>query len=170
MAMAAIARNLLQALARARARLRLRLRADSPIVSLFARLRALRLDHELAEGVAPWRSAVHAARALQVTSDRKRLRLARTLERLVAEADIGPAADARPAPRIGPCCEQILLARGDILALADRLRAPVSIDAGVAVQLRRLVSDGAGPLYTQRAPRTLRATLDPLLDALDVPD
>jgi hypothetical protein len=168
--MGAHAPHLWRSLGFAPARTALRLRPGSPFAALFARVRALRLDQELADGVAPWHSCVHAARALQVTSDRARNRLAQSLERLIGEAEAGSGHDTPLSARVGPCHQQIVLARDEMLLLVDRLRTPAPIDAGAAVRLRRLLHDGAGPFYKPCGPLALRESLDSLVDALGVPD
>ena len=137
---------------------------------LLARLRAPWLDRELARGVESWRSRVHAARALQVTSDRHRKALAEWLERLVATADAAPPPVSRLSARVTPCAEQIFLARYEMQALAAHLRAPVPIDAGAAVRLRLVLADGSGPCYRRTSPLALRDALVALDAALDVPD
>src|ERR1019366_4451743 len=84
------------------------------MVWLLARLRALWLDRQLAAGVVPWHSKVHAARSLQLTSDRSRRALARSLEHLVEQAD-GPPVHWRSAA-VPPCRPQVSEARPVILA------------------------------------------------------
>lgn len=136
--------------------------------SVWARFRGPALDRQLAVGVEPWRSPLHATRARQLTSDRNRRRLARSLERLVEEADSPPrrglTATVPPAPF------RVREARPEILTLSSRLRGngPVA-PRGIAV-LKDLLSDGGGPFYTQGDPETLKRrlrTIDGFLDALD---
>src|ERR1019366_510356 len=57
-------------------------------VRLLAHLRALRLDRQLAAGVVPWHSKLHAVRSLQLTSDRSPRALACSLEHLVERAEM----------------------------------------------------------------------------------
>jgi hypothetical protein len=59
--------------------------------SIHARLRAPSLDRRLATGTPPWESPLLAARALQLTSRRRRRSLARSLERLVERAEQAPS-------------------------------------------------------------------------------
>ena len=115
-------------------------------VWLLAHLRALWLDRQLAAGVVPWHSKLHAARSLQLTSDRSRRALACSLEHLVEHAD-GPPVHWRSAA-VPPCRPQVSEARPVILAIAARLRATAPVDARGMARLRLLLTDGAGPCYT----------------------
>jgi len=73
---------------------------------LLARLRAPWLDRQLAAGTVTWRSESHAARALQLSSDRRRRALARSLERLVTDAHQPPTPVKTAAILV--CREQVL--------------------------------------------------------------
>jgi hypothetical protein len=137
------------------------------LLSLAARLRGAGLDRQLAVGVEPWRSPLHATRARQLTSHRNRRRLARSLERLIEEAESprhGLTAVVPPAPA------RVREARPQMLTLSARLRGDRPVAArGIAV-LKDLLSDGGGPFYTPGDPETLRRRLravDGYLDALD---
>jgi hypothetical protein len=135
---------------------------------LLARLRAPWLDRQLADGVATWASPTHAARALQLTNDRSRGALARSLERLVEHTD-------RSSPRFGsavvpPCREQVRGALPLILDIASRLRAPGPVDAPGIARLRALLSDGIGPCYTPGDPDALTIALQTASQWLDVQD
>ena len=138
-------------------------------VWLLAHLRALWLDRQLAAGVVPWHSKLHAVRSLQLTSDRSRRTLARSLEHLVEHAD-GPPVQRRSAAVL-PCRPQVSEARPVILTIAARLRAPVPVDARGVARLRLLLTDGAGPCYTPSGrPDALAVelqTVDRWLDAAD---
>ena len=134
---------------------------------LLAHVRAPWLDRELAAGTASWRSRAHAARALQLTNDRGRRALARSLERLVEDAERRLPARSSVVP---PCREQVREARPLILAIAARLRANTPVDASGVVLLRALLSDGTGPCYAPSHPETLLVALrniSPRLEALD---
>jgi hypothetical protein len=137
-------------------------------VRLLAHLRALRLDRQLAAGVVPWHSKLHAVRSLQLTSDRSRRALACSLEHLVEHAD-GPPVHWRSA--VPPCRPQVSEARPVILAIAARLRATAPVDARGMARLRLLLTDGAGPCYTPSVrPDALAVelqTVDRWLDAAD---
>ena len=89
----------------ARPRWRLRRKRD-PLAAALGRLLAWRLDRQLAAGAASWRSRAHAARALQLTSARRRRMLATGLSRILDEAFAPPI-----SPRLGavvtPCGTQV---------------------------------------------------------------
>ena len=114
---------------------------------LRARLHAPSLDRELASGIAPWRSPLHAARALQLTGDRNRRGLAQSLERLVEHAQ-QPRSQCRGAV-VYPCREQVLEALPPLLTVAGRLRSGDPIDARGIARLNILLSDGSGPCYVR---------------------
>ncbi|MGX9792017.1 hypothetical protein [Mycobacterium sp. MMS18-G62] len=111
---------------------------------LVAWLRAAELDHQLALGVpAPAGSAlaVHQAR---LTSTAEREAVARTLRRAVQDADAG----AVPlSPRIPVHANNIAGAAGLIEKITLRLHSPRPVSARGMARLRRLLSDGSGPLY-----------------------
>ncbi len=143
-------------LRRPRARLR---------VSALARLRGPALDSQFARGVETWRSSTHAARALQLTSDRSRSSLARALERLLKEA-ARPAALRRGGP-VPICRSQVLEAESALRAIADRLRSRAPVDAHGIAGLLELLRDGCGPIYVRVPPGVLIARLQSLLAHLD---
>ena len=135
---------------------------------LLARLRAPWLDRQLAAGIAPWRSPTHAARALQLTSARTRKALARSLERLVEQAE-EPPTPARSAV-IEPCRPQVREARPILLTMAFRLRAGTPVDARGMARLKLLLSDGVGPCYAPSRPDALVIELQTVSQWLDVRD
>jgi hypothetical protein len=139
-----------------------------PFASMVARLRAPSLDQQLALGVEPWRSSIHAARARQLTSDRARRKLGRSLERLIEEAEAPP--QRRFGVAVPLAREGVREARPLLLTLASRLRdnAPVA-PRGVAA-LKDLLTNGAGPFYTDGYPETLGNRLQAIDFWLDVPD
>jgi hypothetical protein len=133
---------------------------------IFARLRAPSLDRELTAGCASWRSPTHAARALQLTSERHRRGLARSLEHLIEHAEkptVGFLSAAVP-----PCREHVREAMPQILAISSRLRSGEPLDARGVARLRALLSDGAGPCYTRSQPDALALALQTVSESLDV--
>ena len=140
-------------------------------VRLLAHLRALWLDRQLAAGVVPWHSKVHAVRSLQLTSDRSRRALARSLEHLIEHAEMSRSQLGGGSAVVIPCREQVREARPVILATAARLRASAPVDARGMARLRLLLTDGTGPCYTPSGrPDALAVelqTVDRWLDAAD---
>jgi hypothetical protein len=132
-----------------------------------AHLHAPALDRELASGIAPWRSRQHAARALQLTRERNRRGLARSLERLLEHADQPPTAFRGAV--IPPCREQVMQARPVLLGIAGRLRSGGPIDARGIARLRRLLSDGNGPCYVKIQGNALTNALQEISQWLAVP-
>jgi len=132
-----------------------------------ARLHAPSLDRELASGIAPWRSPLHAARALVLTSERNRRGLARSLERLVEQAQ-HPRSHYRGAV-IYPCREQVIEALPALLIIAGRLRSAGPIDARGMARLNILLSDGSGPCYVRIRRNALNDALQEISQWLAVP-
>jgi hypothetical protein len=141
-------------------------RRHQPIAWLLAHLRAPWIDLELASGVPAWKSPTHAARALQLTSDRNRRMLAVGLERLVEDAE-RPASDFRHTAVIRPCREQVRAALPQILAVGLRLRDRAPMDARGVAGLRVLLTDGAGPCYAGIHPDALKDALQTISQWLD---
>ncbi|MBV9047787.1 MAG: hypothetical protein JOY58_05940 [Solirubrobacterales bacterium] len=125
---------------------------------LIAHLRAPRIDRDLATGVAPWQSRSHAARSLQLTTARSRRALARSLERVLKDAEQPSPAFLSAA--IVPCREQVYPARTLIGELAVRLRSRRPVAARGVAELRALLSDGAGPCYVSSDPQALTRALE----------
>jgi hypothetical protein len=136
------------------------------VVWLLARLRASRLERQLAAGVLPWASEFHAARAVQLTGERHRRGLARSLESLVEQAE-------DPTPRfmsavIPPCREQVREALPLILEVASRLHSGEPVDARGVARLHTLLADGGGPCYTASRPDALSVALRSVSASLDI--
>jgi hypothetical protein len=141
-------------------------RPPRTMTSLVARMRGSRLDRELARGVAPWRSPTHAARSLQLTGPRSRVFLARSLESLIARAELSRR-DLIGSAVVPPSREQVYGALAQILAVAGRLRDSSPVRARGAAALRILLSDGAGPCYRRGQRDELARALDEVARWLD---
>ena len=143
-------------------------RSRHPLAPLLARLRAPWLNRQLAAGVEPWRSPVHAARARKLTGDRTRRMLARGLERLVEQAE-----EPRSVPRVAaiqPWRPGVREARPLMLTLASRLRGSAPVAPRGIAALKDLLTDSAGPVYTLGDPTTLKRQLEVIDQWLDVQD
>jgi len=102
------------------------------------------LDRDLADGADPRSEPQLAYRARRLTTRRSRDRIARGIERAVAEAE-RPWNGMRAAVPVQR--RTVLGARPTLLALVRALRSPAPVAAqGVALALR-LLTDGGGPLY-----------------------
>jgi hypothetical protein len=144
-------------------------RRYQPAAWLLARVRAPWIDRELAQGVAPWRSPAHAARALQLTTTRQRRALAAGLERMVEHAE-RPASPCRITTVIPPCREQVREALPLISAITSRLRDGAPLDPRGVARLKAVITNGAGPCYTRSHVDALNDALVPVSQWLDAPD
>jgi hypothetical protein len=137
-----------------------------PLVAVVARLRSPWIDRRIAQGAPSWRSPTYAARSLQLTGLRYRRVLARSLERLIEDAE-------RPRDRfsavVPPCREQVREAMPAMLALASRLRSSEPVDARGVAQLTSLLCDTAGPCYMRARPGALAVALEAIDRTLEVP-
>jgi hypothetical protein len=115
----------------------------SVVARVIARLRADKFDHQLAVGVpAPAGSAlaVHQAR---LTSTTERESIARSLRQALRDADSGAVFSSR----IPVHPRNIAAAEALIDAITLRLHSPAPVNARGMARLRRVLSDGSGPLY-----------------------
>jgi hypothetical protein len=123
-------------------------RRPGRLLSLRARLRHGSLDRELASGIAPWRSPAHAARALQLTSARRRDTYAMGLERVLAETErTGGRLATRFSGVVMPDPASVILCAPTIWEIVGALRGPAPVSAEGMARLGALLTDGAGPLY-----------------------
>jgi hypothetical protein len=120
------------------------------------------LDRELARGVATSLSDAHAARASQLTGQRTRYTVARSLERLIDRAEHPGRAPFNPAV---PPCPEVRQAMPLILSLHTRLQSEESLDAQAIARLKTLLSDHNGPYYKATEPGALAAALQGILEA-----
>ena len=144
-------------------------RPPSRPVRLWARLRASGLDADLATGIAPWRSPVHAARALQLSGERNRRMLAGSLDRLVKETETPTSRFFRGAV-IPPCRAAVSAQIPQIRVLATRLRSKKPVRAEGMARLRLLLCDGTGPVYSRKRSGMLPAALEVIVQSLEVLD
>jgi hypothetical protein len=116
---------------------------------LRARLQAGGLDRELARGDAPESCEYLAARARQLTSPRHRHGLAVSLRRVLAGTGCAASMHLMRGDRVARAADEIA-------ALAERLDAPGTVPARGVAMVSQLLSEGTGPLYTDRGPDALR--------------
>ncbi|HTU86892.1 MAG TPA: hypothetical protein VMF57_15050 [Solirubrobacteraceae bacterium] len=152
--------------------------ADSPTHSLRVRMRVAAkrtfLTRQLAQGADPSSTPELALRAYQLTSDRNRRRLARTLRRAISEAR-DPAVTRRMVSIIN---RYAIFEAGDaIQQTIARLASPDPVEVKGMAMLEQIVTDGlTSPLYNRAEPGTLRrqllvtkAELDPTPSPHDLP-
>jgi hypothetical protein len=137
-----------------------------PFAPLLARLRAHSLDRRLARGIEPWRTPVLAARARQLTSERSRRSLARSLERLVRQAQEPPRHSRSVVVR--PSRSRVREARPLLLMLAARLRSGDPVDVRGAAAIKHLLTGGDSPLYAPGDPEMLARALQRITSSLDM--
>jgi hypothetical protein len=109
---------------------------------------------------ARWR----AAREARMVSPRARRRLAEDLEEAVFRAERPTAPFSAVVP---VSLDAARGARCALLDLAERLRAPRPVDPNGVRMARKLLVDGAGPLYVPLEPGELRHAARRALWALD---
>jgi hypothetical protein len=117
------------------------------------RLHRWRLDRELANGCDCNSSEDRAIRARQLARPGVRHDLARSLRRVVADAE-RPSL-TWPAPAVPIRREAIINWRGGLLGLADRLDQPVDLNPRGVARVLTLITDATGPLYSGASKRSL---------------
>ena len=132
---------------------------------LQAALHRTRLDHDLVAGASPEATAALALRGQCLVRPRERRALARSVQRLLAEA-------TRPAPRLfrsgSPIRrEEVRATSAELARLVDHLLAPAPVSARGVAHVRLLLSDGAGALYHRGSPGDLRRQVLAAINALD---
>jgi hypothetical protein len=123
------------------------------------------LTRALAEGTDPTARPELSLRAAQLTSDRNRRGLARTLRRVINEANetaINPF-------RVALIRRQAVLeAQGAIGTMIQRLNSPRPVCAeGMAMAERIITNADCSPLYNPSEPSTLRRQILVATEALD---
>ncbi|MCV7298401.1 hypothetical protein H7J93_01975 [Mycobacterium barrassiae] len=122
-------------------------RGASLRIRLTAFVFGARLDHLLAVGGVAAEGTALGVRAARLTSERERHSVARTLRRALHEARLGHSSGVA----------RVAVHRAKVVAVADvidtitlRLHSPRPVRAMGMARLRRLISDGAGPMYARR--------------------
>jgi hypothetical protein len=136
---------------------------SSPRIRLVAWLRASELDAALARGVSPDSSAPLSVHAHGLISAKNRRKLSEEVREIVRKAE-QPRSVFDPTVPI--CRLKVLAVRELFEELADRLqdRDPVA-PHGVA-NVRRLLREGAGPLYERPSADDLWGFLEEAIVAL----
>ena len=124
-----------------------------------------RLDAELAAGLDPDGDALLAARAEQITSAASRRALAQTLRNVLDAAEEPP--DGWPSARPPLQRDEVLAAREDLEALADRLSDPRSVRPQGAACAVALVWDSASPVYAASEDGSVAELARDVLEVLD---
>jgi len=130
---------------------------------LLVRLRAARLDGDLAAGASPDATVGLSLRARMLVRMQARRRLARAVQRVLAEAALGPAADRLPVP---VCRDRIEGCSAELLDLTRRLLAAGPVSAQGVAQARALLTSASSPIYHRANHDDLRARVLAAADAL----
>jgi hypothetical protein len=118
-----------------------------------ARLRSRRLDQELAGGTPPETTAPLALRARRLAALSRRRTIADGLRRVICDTRRGVPSLARISARRA----QVMVAADELNRLADALATPGPVSARGVAQAFILLTDGTGPLYSERSTASLRA-------------
>jgi hypothetical protein len=111
---------------------------------VLASLRHGALDRRLADGEDAGDDRELSVRAWQLTRPRARMRLANTLEAILTEVE---QPRGRRSASVPACREEVEVARGEMVWLAERLRDPRPVRARGVLLVRGLLSDGNSPLF-----------------------
>jgi hypothetical protein len=138
---------------------RLTVRRLRPWHRMLARVLAVRLDRQLAEGARPETSAILAARAMFLTSVGFRRALAASLRRILAAsgtATTSPAPDGPPRPPATGVArrpyvplrrDRIVGSASGLAGLAGFLTEQGPVPAQGVAMVSQLLTNGGGPLY-----------------------
>ena len=141
-------------------------RLTRPASGRLLRLRVLlgrkRLDARLAANEAPERDAALARRAAQLCSPRARGLVAHGLERALREDGRRGLSAAVPVNR-----QAVEAARPYVAQLVEVLRSTAPVAPCGVVRARRLLTDGASPLYRPASSSQLRDAAGQALRSLD---
>jgi hypothetical protein len=132
---------------------------------ILARLHGTRLDRDLVAGASPEASAELALRGQLLVRPSERRALARSVLRLLAEAE-------RSAPRLfrsgSPIRrDRVRAAAAEFQSLVDHLLAPAPVSARGVAHVTVLLSDGSGPLYHPGSSEDLRSHVLQAINALN---
>jgi len=117
-------------------------------------------DEELLESA--WVSPLLAWRVNELVATSNRLDLARSLRRVVRDADARYLPNASPVNRVAVRAESSRL-----LAVARRLEDDRTVAPRGVILADRLLTDGIGPLYSRERADELPSYLHATLDALE---
>lgn len=133
---------------------------------LLSRLRAAALDRELASGASPESSIALAVHARHLCEWAERSVLAQSLTRIAA-AGVADDRPGRPSHRIPLSQTAIRRSGAELSAVVARLEAGAPVGVQGVARIRKLLTDGTGPLYQRAAPGRLGRELRAALEAMD---
>jgi hypothetical protein len=127
-----------------------------------ARLRAVRLDRDLAGGASPDATVALALRAQMLVRAQARRDLAASARRVLAAAMQAPGAGRLPVPVCRDAVLECSAQFGELIRLVTARPVPA---CGVA-KARVLLADASSPVYHRASPDDLRARVRDAADAL----
>ena len=136
-----------------------------PHTRLLTPLRAWRLDRALAAGTSPDSSAPLSLRAQNLIGQTSCAELSLCIRRTIDQAK-RPVTPSSFKARI--CRRKVLDAEAMLGEVADRLASGQPVDARGVAQIRLLLRDGCGPLYTRPQADDLQSALDAAIEALEL--
>ncbi len=147
-------------------------RPARPWDRLVVRVRASRLDSDLAVGASPDATVALALRAQMLVRARTRRDVALGAQQILATATQVPAAGHAQVPAVGrprvPVCRDRVRDSSEELGdLIRRLLAGGPVAARGVALASVLLSDGSGPLYPRASADDVRARVREAVDALD---
>ena len=125
-----------------------------------ARIRHQMLDQQLAEGANPADRPLRAARATELSKRSSRERVAGEIEQLLRFPD------EPHRLRVGPHPLATHVNRDGLQRLAELLRSDAPLTVRGLARLQIVLTDGTGPLYTDRDGRALARELEQVQSAL----
>jgi hypothetical protein len=160
--------------------------ADRPVARsarlwdrLMARMRASRLDSDLADGASPDATVALALRAQMLVGARARREVAAGVQRVLAtamqtpatEPSLTPAAHGPKMPagrlRVPICRDRVRESSEEFGDLIRRLLADAPVAARGVALASVLLGDGSGPLYHRGNADDVRARVREAVNALD---
>jgi hypothetical protein len=136
---------------------------SSPRIRLVARLRAAHLDAALARGASPDSSAPLSLHAHALIGVKNRRKLSGEILEILHKAE-QPRSVFDPTVPI--CRGKVLAVRELFEEIVDRLEDREPVAAHGVANVRRLLREGAGPLYERPCADDLRSFLEEAIAAL----
>jgi hypothetical protein len=122
------------------------------------RFQRRRIDRELAAGADPKSTPYRHRRACELTAERERGRLARTIDHLLARSETPPSLTIAPINWRG-----VRASRARLRRLAERLRGTADVTPQGVARAEVLLTEADSPLYTPGGelsfPDEVRSTL-----------
>lgn len=126
-----------------------------------------RLDRTLATGVAPTGSRELELRAEQLIHGSTRHYLASSLREAVS--DVNDRRTYGISPTVPVARSSVKRWGDELVGVADVLERPGTVEACGVARALELVTDGSGPLYSNKPEQTLGSALEAIAEGLEIP-